>query len=200
MKFRSLVLVLLAALAVTGRDSARQGPVASLSASVPTPPTQAAVTARMTKLPLRFEANAGQWDSRVQFVARQGGATLFITDEGMTVGLRDVKASPRTPGMSREEERAAREKALVEAKTAAVRMKLVGAKASAPHGEKELITKSNFFLGNDKTKWRTNVANYGQVRAKDWVPGVDVVWHGGDNGLEYDLEVAAGVDARELRV
>ena len=36
------------------------------------------------------------------------------------------------------------------------------------------------------------------MRAKNWLPGVDVVWHGGANGLEYDLEVAAGVDAREI--
>jgi len=199
MKFRNLVLVLLVVLAaLTGRDSARQAPVASVSVSISMPPTQAAVTARISKLPLRFEANAGQWDPRVQFVARQGGATLFITDEGMTIGLRDVNSSPRTPGMSREDERAAREKALSEAKAAAISMKLVGARPSAPKGEQELVTKSNFLLGNDKTKWRTSVPNYGQVRAKDWVPGVDVVWHGGENGLEYDVEVAAGVDAREL--
>jgi len=167
---------------------------------------KATVMARMAKLPLRFEANAGQWDERVAFVARQGGVTLFITEEGMTFALREVKAVPRAPGMSPRDEIAARRKALSEAKTATLTMKLVvGASAGAAwakravlRGEKELITKSNFFLGNDKTKWRTNVPNYGQVRAKDAVPGVDVVWHGGDSGIEYDLEVAAGVDARQL--
>jgi hypothetical protein len=162
--------------------------------------------ARMAKLPLRFEANAGQWDERVAFVARQGGATLFITEQGMTFALREVKAVPRTPGMSRQDEIAARRNALSEAKTATLTMKLVvgapagaaSAKRAVLRGEKELITKSNFFLGNDKTKWRTNVPNYGQVRAKDSVPGVDVVWHGGESGIEYDLEVSAGVDARKL--
>src|SRR5262249_1981393 len=151
----------------------------------------APVKANASKLPLRFEANAGQWDGRVRFAARQGGATLFITDEGMTVGLRDVKRPKLAAETTRNEERESREKVVAEAKTAAVRMQLVGGKASRPRGENELITKSNFFLGNDKTKWRTNVPNYRQVRARGWLPGVDVMWHGGESGLEYDLEVGA---------
>ncbi|HSQ62827.1 MAG TPA: SBBP repeat-containing protein [Polyangiaceae bacterium] len=199
---RALARVFLAVVCVLFAD----GEPGGAAKTTPTPgvgsekPAEAlaTVTARMTKLPLRFEANAGQWDPRVRFVARQGGATLFLTDEGMTIGLRDVKASPRTAGMSPEEERAARDEALAEAKTAAVTLKIVGAKPAAPKGEEQLITKSNFFLGNDATKWRTNVPNYGQVRAKGWVPGVEVLWHGGESGLEYDLEVAAGVDARGL--
>jgi hypothetical protein len=31
------------------------------------------------------------------------------------------------------------------------------------------------------------------VRVKDWVAGVDVVWHGGDDGLEYGVVSGAGV-------
>ncbi len=193
---RNLVLTALVGVCVTLTSPARDSIQATSLVVASGSPSDAVVTARMAKLPLRFEANAGQWDEHVRFIARQGGATLFITDEGMTISLRDVKALPH--GVSREEEDSAREQALAEAKTAAVTIKLVGAKPAAPHGEKELITKSNFFLGNDKTKWRTNVPNYGQVRAKDWAPGIDVVWHGGENGLEYDVEVAAGVDAREL--
>jgi hypothetical protein len=207
---RNLILIAIVAcsLSLAGAALPRWAPASPPAArsTSTSAEAKAAVMARMAKLPLRFEANAGQWDERVAFVARQGGATLFITEEGMTFALRDVKAVPRTPGMSRQDEIAARRKALSEAKTATLTMKLVvgapagaaSAKRAVLRGEKELITKSNFFLGNDKTKWRTNVPNYAQVRAKDAAAGVDVVWHGGENGLEYDLEVAAGVDARKL--
>src|SRR5262249_53382157 len=76
---------------------------------------------------------------------------------------------------------------------------LVGASALVATGERALETKSNFFLGNVPADWRTNVPNYAQVRAKDWLPGVDVIWHEGDAaGLEYDLEVSAGTDARTI--
>jgi hypothetical protein len=61
-----------------------------------------------------------------------------------------------------------------------------------------LAARSNFFLGNDPARWRTNVPSYARV-AQSTLAGVDVVWHGGDgSGLEYDFVVAAGVDARAL--
>ena len=122
---------------------------------------------------VRFEANAGQWTPRVRFVARQGQATWFVTERGATVALRS--------GRDR----------------AAVTLVLAGARPGAVTGEAELAAKSNFFVGDPST-WRRDVANYARVRTKDQVSGVDVVWHAGGAGLEYDLEVAAGVDARRL--
>lgn len=128
------------------------------------------------RLPLRFEANAGQWDARAKYVARGRGTTLVLTDDAMWSGLRDPSTSA----------------------VATVTMKLVGARPSAPVGEGELVTKSHFFLGNDPSRWRTNVPNFGQVRAKQWLPGVDVVWHEGLDGPEFDLDVAADVDAAAI--
>ena len=119
----------------------------------------------------RFEANAGQWDPLVRFVARQGRTTWFVTDRGATVALG----------------------------RAAVTLTLSGARRGSVSGEAELTAKSNFFVGARST-WRTAVPNFARVRTKDQVPGVDVVWHGGKAGLEYDLEVAAGIDARTLAV
>ncbi len=131
-------------------------------------------TATSMKLPLRFEANAGQWDARVRFVTRSNGTTLFLTDDAMTLQLHGASTST------------------------AVTMRLANVRPSAPVGESILGTKSNFFLGNDPAHWRTDVPNFAQVRAKEWAPGVDVVWHGGAKGLEYDLDVAAGTDASRI--
>ena len=201
-------LAAVVALVHPGGRSTDEAPTASaVAVATPAPQTandtvtehtRASTAARMTKLPLRFEANAGQWDPRVRFVTHGNGTTLFLTDDAMTIALSDTKLPLRKPGTRPDEERKAREEALANAKHAAVKMKLVGVTPSAPAGENELETKSNFFLGNDPTKWRSNVANYGSVRAKNWRPGVDVVWHGGANGLEYDLDVAAGTDASAL--
>jgi MYXO-CTERM domain-containing protein len=131
------------------------------------------VTAR-AHLPLRFEENVGQWDSHVRFATRSGGATIFIADDGPTIALSNG------------------------AKRAAIHMKLEGERESRPYGEKQLVTKSNFFIGNDPKSWHTNVPNYASVRAPGVVRGVDVVWHEGGGGLEYDLEVSKGVDARAI--
>ncbi len=155
---------------------------------------------QMTNLPLRFEANAGQWDPRVRFRARQAGATLFLTDEGMTISLHDEKPADAMRSATPDEQRLARDEARRESKSSAITMRLVGARRSAPRGENELATRSNFFLGTDASKWRTQVANYQQVRAKGWVHGVDVVWHGGERGPEYDLDVDKGIDASKIEI
>ena len=52
---------------------------------------------------------------------------------------------------------------------------------AAISGESLLPWKSNFFIGNDPGKWRTNVANYSTLRYKELYDGVDLVYYG-DNG------------------
>ena len=153
-------------------DTNSSGPTVNAAASrAMTSDAITSAAARLAALPVRFEANAGQWDEGVRFVAHRAAETLFITDDEMTLGLGNG---------------------------AFVSLALAGAQPSKPQGELRLATKSNFFLGNDRTRWRAGVPNFGQVRARGWRPGVDVVWHGGAGGIEYDLVVAAGTDASEL--
>jgi hypothetical protein len=78
---------------------------------------------------------------------------------------------------------------------AVVRLKLVGANPrSKIVGMNELPGKSNYFIGNDPKKWRTNVSNYAKVRYADVYPGVDLVYYGNQGQLEYDFVVAPGAD------
>jgi len=84
---------------------------------------------------------------------------------------------------------------------AVVRMKLVGANPSAQvTGADELSGKSNYFVGNDLKKWRTNVATYAKVRYTEVYPGVDLVYYGNQQQLEYDFVVAPGVDPSAIRL
>ncbi|MGH9431204.1 MAG: SBBP repeat-containing protein, partial [Terriglobia bacterium] len=74
-------------------------------------------------------------------------------------------------------------------------MKLVGANAKARvTGLAELPGKSNYFIGNDPKKWRTNVPNYARVRYQNVYPGIDLVYYGNQGQLEYDFVVAPGAD------
>ena len=82
-----------------------------------------------------------------------------------------------------------------------VRMKLVGANPQAKvSGLDELPGKSNYFIGNDAKKWRTNVANYAKVKYANVYPGVDLVYYGNQRQLEYDFVVQPGADPRQIVV
>jgi hypothetical protein len=62
---------------------------------------------------------------------------------------------------------------------AVLRMKLVDANGRANvTGLEELPGKSNYFIGNDPKKWRTNVPNYAKVKYAGVYPGVDLVYYG----------------------
>ncbi len=80
-------------------------------------------------------------------------------------------------------------------------MKLVGANPSPQlTGRDELPGKSNYFIGNDPAKWRTNVPNYAKVKYADVYPGIDLVYYGNQRQLEYDFVVAPGADPRAIRL
>jgi hypothetical protein len=58
-------------------------------------------------------------------------------------------------------------------------MRLVGANAAAQvTGLEELPGKSNYFIGNDSTKWRTGIPNYAKVKYANVYPGIDFVYYG----------------------
>jgi len=61
--------------------------------------------------------------------------------------------------------------------------------------------KVNYFLGNDTTQWRTDLDRFARAGFRNVYPGIDVVYYGNRQQLEYDFIVAshARPDAIALR-
>src|SRR5204863_455349 len=59
---------------------------------------------------------------------------------------------------------------------------------------------SNYFIGNDPTKWRTDVPHFGRIQVEGVYPGIDLVWYGNQQRLEYDFLVAPGADPKQIQV
>jgi hypothetical protein len=132
-------------------------------------------------LPLHFEANQGQTDRQVRFFSRGSGYSLFLTaSEAVLVLQRD--ASPQ-------------------AASAVLRMGLAGANPRPlASGLKALPGSANYLIGDDASKWRTNVPTYGRVRYQGVYPGIDLVYYGNQRQLEYDFVVAPGADPRKIEL
>ena len=67
-------------------------------------------------------------------------------------------------------------------------------------GEGLLEYKCNYFLGNDPTKWRTDVPNYSAVVYEDIYPGIDLKYYGNGKQMEYDFIVSPGADFSQIRI
>jgi hypothetical protein len=79
-------------------------------------------------------------------------------------------------------------------------MKLVGASEKATlTSEAQLPGTSNYLIGNDRSKWHTDVPNYSKVRVNEAYAGIDVVYYGSDQQrLEFDFVVKPGADEKQI--
>src|SRR5258708_13478299 len=66
--------------------------------------------------------------------------------------------------------------------------------------ETNLPSVTNYYLGNDPSKWRPAVPNYGRVRFKDVSPGIDIVYYGKEGKLEYDFIVKPDADPDQIKL
>lgn len=135
------------------------------------------------RLPLRFEANTGQTDARVKFLARGSRTTLFLTAAEAVLQLRGHAPGNDAP------------------RADVLRLKLANAnRAPVVVGLDELPGRHHYFTGRDAQRWRTNVATFGKVKYEAVYPGIDLVYYGKEQQLEYDFVVAAGADPRRIRM
>ena len=123
-------------------------------------------------LPLRFEANAGQADPAIQFTARTSAGAVLLRSQGIVLKARGAQP---------------------------VTLDFAGRIApAAPEALEPLTSHSNYYLGRDPAKWRRDLPNFGRVRYRHVWPGVDLVYYGSQNRLEYDFVVAPGADPRAI--
>ena len=119
---------------------------------------------------LAFEANRGQTDAQVQFVARGAGYTAFLTSAEAVLRL---------------------------GADATVHLKPIGTDPAARlSGDEELPGVVNYFRHGPSTA--ITAPTYGSVRYVDIYPGIDLVYHARSGRLEYDFIVAPGSDPERI--
>ena len=154
------------------------------------------------RLPLAFDANQGQTDPQVKYLARGKGYTLFLTSNKAVLSLNAGHSSPLRDAMLRRSLGPTRWKKFLKARArqsqtqmAVLDMEMVGAN---PHpqiaGEDALPGVTNYLIGNDPSKWHTKVPQYARVAYQGVYPGVDLAFHGEQQQLEFDFLVAPQAD------
>jgi hypothetical protein len=150
------------------------------------------------RLSLGFEANQGQTNSRVRFLSRGSGYQLFLTPDEAVLALESERSLE--PGRTSKLPQIGLESGKPKP-PAVLRMQLVGSNAQAGMvGTDALPGKSNYFLGKDPSQWRTNIPNYRKVAEHGVYPGIDLIYYGTQNQLEYDFVVAPGADPHAIRL
>ncbi len=167
------------------------GGVASHNAILPLHSARKPAVKEFGRLPLSFEPNQGQADRGVRFLTHSLGSTLSLNASEAVFTLpshpRSLVKSPTT------------HQALGKSSFRSLRMQLLGADSRAAALQQQpLIGRVNYFLGKDPSQWHANVPTFARVGFRGVYPGVDVVYYGNQQRLEYDFIVAPHADPRQI--
>lgn len=151
-------------------------------------------------LPRFFEENKGQADTGVKFLSRGKNFNLLLTNNQAVYQMPDADC-----------QKAAREKSKLNKLTVSnkrkpcraisLQMTLDGARRDAPiAGAGEISARTDYYAGSDESRWQRGIANFESVRYRGIYDGIDAIFRGAGQDLEYDFVVAPGADPEAIRL
>lgn len=120
-------------------------------------------------LPLHFENAPG---SEAMFISRGSGYQMSLARKHILIQTSHSRAIELDPAF--------------------------GSELPEPEGIERTGGYSNYLIGNRPDAWRTRVPHFARVRYRGVYPGVDLVFYGNQNQLEYDFVVQPGADASKI--
>lgn len=153
---------------------------------------------RYGSLPMSFVENRGQASPDTLFTAQGKGYGLLLTEDGAVLALRN--SEPRKNPTRHSGANGARvTKQLNVEHSSLLALKFADSDLHASiQGLDELPGRTDYFVGDNPAKWRTNVPSFARVEYGSVYPGVDLVFYGNQRHLEYDFHVAPGTDVSEI--
>jgi len=131
--------------------------------------------------PLLFEQNQTAGDRIAQFSAHASGRRFLFSASG-TVSEWGLGAGASDPQPE-------------------IAMRLMDARPDvAPQSVGAQAGGVNYLMGSQPDRWRVGVPLFEKIRYPDVYPGIDLIYYGSQNQLEYDFVVAPGASWRSIRL
>jgi hypothetical protein len=125
-----------------------------------------------------FMENRGQVESKeVRFYAKTFGGTIFVEQSGVLTY--HLPASDKKGVVIKE---------------------ILTQKGIKVKGLEPSPTKVNYFIGNDKSNWRTNIPTYGSISLGEIYRGIGLKLKAYGNNVEKLFTVSPGGDAQAMRI
>ena len=138
------------------------------------------IKGKLSHLRIPFVKNVGQKNKAVKFYAKTFGGTLFVTKDGKLVySIPKFKDNNVEGGV-------------------ALREILKGAKIKQIEGLKKATAKVNYFIGKDKSKWKTNIETYNMVSLGEVYKGIELKLKAYGNNVEKIFEVKPKSNPEEI--
>lgn len=148
---------------------------------------------------VKFIRNEGQWESSICFRADITGGYLLVKKTGLqyvfydTQALSDIHAGRLDPKAGR--------KSIGAIKAHAYEMTFKDANTTP---KIEVISPTsatyNYFIGNDPTRWKSNVAAFDEIYFRDIYPNIDFKLYSFDQSLKYEFIAKPKADVSKIKM
>ncbi len=147
--------------------------------------------------------NKGQWNEQVLYKKYCNGAVVYLKKNAISVLQYDNQAWSKVVDHPHH-----RKRTLLKFKPDKTtvdyhhyEIEFVGASPlNTIEGEGISDYYLNYFIGNDRSKWATNVHDYAIVRYRNLYPQIDLIVHGRGSSLKYDFILKKGANISDIQI
>ena len=146
---------------------------------------------------LKFTQNNGQWLDQILYKATLDGGALYVERDGLTFDFYDKKKyrDLHHGGILKSAYKD------FNIQCHAYKMEFLGCNEAARVDKYQQGTDyENFYLGNDKSKWKSQVNNFHELWFRSLYPNIDYEVITAVNGIKYNFHVYPGGDSKSIQI
>jgi len=149
---------------------------------------------------VEFKENKGQWENNVLFKAKLPGGQLYLEQNKLTYQFYNendiVRIGDLHHGWIKNPQAS---DSIINLH--AFEVQFLNAQIPFTRAQHPCADYENYFIGNDSTKWASNVKKYQDVTYQNLYQGIDLkLYSANDNGFKYDFIVAPNADANQIQL
>mgnify|MGYP000082494726 CR=1 FL=1 len=141
-----------------------------------------------------FKQNKGQWNSNILFKTNLAEGAMFLERQGITYHFQDKSWIRESHG----------KKNIPKPETIHGHVVRVSFNGSNPNStiiqDRKAPHYENYFIGNDRSKWASNVGIYNQVIYKNMYNNIDFKIYESQTNMKYDFVVRPGGKTKNIEI
>lgn len=143
-----------------------------------------------------FIKNDGQWTNKFDYKSNINGGAIFFTKHSLVYNLYDEHQVEEIHHDAHDNPNARSKKVDFHS----FQFNFVGANTSEIQGEKKLSYYQNYYLGKNKTSWKSKVPTYEQITYKNIYQDIDLSYFITEHNLKYEFYVSPGANTNNIKL
>ncbi len=150
-----------------------------------------------------FIENQGQWSQEVKYLVKINGMNAWITDAGVVYDYYKIERNYSEENLLKIPEN---EKERYKSENSSVKGHVVKSLFKNNNSSQQFVGNIeqdgyyNYLLGNDKSKWASNIRLYKGATVKELYNGIDIKYYFDKGLLRYDYIVKPGADISQINI